>query len=156
MRSNIGLSRYLLTAVIAVISLAAYVWTVSSVAAHQREPYSLERLDKTPIPKWEFFSLWNDSIASSCNMVAKQLGMDAGACRTAIADKRMECYQHVGSLAPTHVSSTGIAHDLSRKYLQCVTPYQYCQAISGQSGPLKDLCSAPTRSAGRASVAGAS
>ena len=150
MRSSSGLSRYLTIAVVAVISLAAYVWAVSSMAAHQREPYSLDSLDKTPIPKWEFFSLWNDSIASSCNTVAKQLGMDAGACRTAIVSKRMECYQHVGELAPAQVASADMAQDLSRKYLQCVTPYQYCQALSGRASPLEALCSAPTRSAGRA------
>lgn len=147
MRSGSGSLFYLATAAVAATSLAAYVWAVASIADHQRSPYSLDKLATAPIPKWEFFSLWNEAIAGSCPTVAKPLGIDAGACRTAIVDKRMECYQHVAKFAPEQVSSADLARDLSRKYLQCVTPYQYCQAISGRASPLEVLCNNPTRSA---------
>ena len=156
MSATRGLARYLSIAVVAIVSLAAYVWAVSSMAAHQRTPYSLDTLVDAPIPKWEFFSLWNDSIASSCNTVAKQLGMDTTSCRTAIVGKRMECYQHIGASAPNRVADYAVAQDLSRKYMQCVTPYQYCQALSGRSSPLEALCATPTRSARTHAAANAS
>ena len=95
-----SVSRYLYIAAVAIISLAAYVWAVSSMANHQQSPYALDKVSETPIPKWDFFSLWNDSLASSCNTVAKQLGMKPQACRTAIVNKRMECYKH--SVPPAH------------------------------------------------------
>lgn len=124
------------------------------MANHQQSPYALDKVSKTPIPKWDFFSLWNDSLASSCNTVAKQLGMKPQACRTAIVNKRMECYKHVGAQAPDQVGDTGLADDLSRKYMQCVTPYQYCQALSTTRTPLLALCSAGARDGVRSAYRG--
>jgi hypothetical protein len=149
-----SVSRYLYIAAVAIISLAAYVWAVSSMANHQQSPYALDKVSETPIPKWDFFSLWNDSLASSCNTVAKQLGMKPQACRTAIVNKRMECYKHVGAPAPDQVGDTDLADDLSRKYMQCVTPYQYCQALSTTRTPLLALCSAGARDGVRSAYRG--
>ncbi|MFB0914585.1 MAG: hypothetical protein QMB88_00845 [Burkholderiaceae bacterium] len=149
-----SVSRYLYIAAVAIISLAVYVWAVSSMANHQQSPYALDKVSETPIPKWDFFSLWNDSLASSCNTVAKQLGMKPQACRTAIVNKRMECYKHVGAQAPDQVGDTGLADDLSRKYIQCVTPYQYCQALSTTRTPLLALCSAGARDGVRSAYRG--
>jgi hypothetical protein len=143
MRTHTNLARSLYTAVVAITLIAAYVWVVGRMQVNEHEVYSLNTVDAKPIPKWEFFTLWNGSIVDTCSAAAKSLGMATQTCRTAIADKHLECYQYVGAAAPATVSTTELAHDLSRKYLQCVTPYQYCQAMSGKGSAIENLCLTP-------------
>jgi hypothetical protein len=143
MRTQSNLARSLYAAVVAITLIAAYVWVVGRIQFNEHDTYSLNTVDAKPIPKWEFFTLWNGSIVDTCSAAAKSLGMATQTCRNAIADKHLECYQYVGAAAPATVSSPELALDLSRKYLQCVTPYQYCQAMSGKSSAIESLCLTP-------------
>lgn len=92
-------------------------------------PYSLKTVDTNPIPKNEHFLLWEMVALDQCKANASRYNLTSDACARHVTTRANACASKFAGGAPAMVATRATSKDLGRKYLDCMTPYYYCNGV---------------------------
>jgi hypothetical protein len=92
-------------------------------------PYSLRTVDTNPIPKDEHFLLWEVVAFDQCKASAERHNLTTDACMRHVSARANACAAKFAAGAPAMIASRAASKDLGRKYLDCMTPYFYCNGV---------------------------
>jgi hypothetical protein len=92
-------------------------------------PYSLKTVDTNPIPKDEHFLLWEVVAFNQCKASAERHNLTSDACMRHVSARANACAAKFAPGAPAMIASRAASKDLGRKYLDCMTPYYYCNGV---------------------------
>ena len=93
------------------------------------ESYSLKTAAEKPIPRDAFFALWTQAALSKYADAPDNYNLSTPECHEKINEKARVCTADAIKSAPREIDSLQLVKDLGRPYLQCVTPYFYCNGV---------------------------
>lgn len=121
--------------VLAIAAIAVLAWYghqhgwLEKAWAQQRPAYSLAKVAENPIPQGDFFALWREVADRQCDDAKDKHNITPLACRQSIDKKHAACERAAGLDAPKVIGDPVLSKSLARKYLQCVTPYYFCNGV---------------------------
>lgn len=121
-----SLQRIVLTIALAVA--AFFAWKHWSTPASDG-PARIAGIDRTPIPKAEFYGIWREVALGGCADALERHNLAPDACQGYIRDKHDYCVAATGASAPERIASKAESRRLARPYLDCVTPGVYCRGV---------------------------
>ena len=95
--------------------------------------YSLATVAENPVPKDAFFALWTQQAKKSCSDARTKHNLSPTECEEKISEKAVSCTSTFSSSAPEKIGSPDVARRLGKQYLECVTPYFFCNGIEIKS-----------------------
>lgn len=126
------MKKIVVIAAVAVLAWHGYQqgWLEKAWAQQQKSsPYSLTTVAERPIPRSDLFELWREVADRQCEDAKDKHNMTPAACRKAVDEKHAACASSAGLDAPALIGTQALSKSLARKYLQCVTPYFYCNGV---------------------------
>jgi hypothetical protein len=90
--------------------------------------YSLKQPDQ-PKPKAVFFALWGEVAEGQCDNAQVVNNLTPDACRALVRERGPACALDAGRDAPAEIQGLELSTSLGHKYLQCVTPYYFCNGV---------------------------
>lgn len=91
--------------------------------------YSLQTVDTKPIPRKEFFQLWNDVALNFCLESRSRLHMDPETCRSKVWENSPSCTSRVGRNAPGTIGNDALSRELGKSYVDCALPRPTCRGV---------------------------
>lgn len=123
--------------VILVVVIAAGYFLYGKFAGDSRRTdtgrYSLATVIENPIPKDAFFALWTQQAKKACPDARNKYNLSPTECEDKISEKAVACTSTFSPSAPDEISSPDVARRLGKQYLECVTPYFFCNGVEVKS-----------------------
>lgn len=91
--------------------------------------FDLARIEEQPIPKEVLFQLWKRVGLERCADAEKNHNLTSDQCREKILERHPGCAKSAAAGAPAVVSEKALSKQLGRSYLECVTPYYFCNGV---------------------------
>jgi hypothetical protein len=123
------LKNVIILAVVAAVGYFLYSKFVAAPSNTATEGYSLATVAERPIPKAAFFALWTQQARKACPDARGKYNLSPAECEDKITQKSAECTSELSPSAPAEVGSPDVARRLGKQYLECVTPYYFCNGV---------------------------
>jgi hypothetical protein len=94
--------------------------------------YSLKEYNE-PTPKAVFFALWDDVALKQCADAREKHNLTPDECRALVRERAPGCTRSVGQEAPDKIVGREPARVFGKRYLECVTPYFFCNGVEVKS-----------------------
>ena len=92
--------------------------------------YSLQTVDTKPIPRKEFFQLWNDAALNFCLEAARsRLYMDPETCRSKVWENSGVCTSRLSRNVPSTIGNDALNRELGKSYFDCALPRPTCRGV---------------------------
>ena len=91
--------------------------------------YSLKTVEANPIPKTEHFLLWKEVALKACSESKTRFNLAESECQLVIGKRANSCASQLSGESPELISTTTVAKDIGRKYLQCAMPFYFCNGV---------------------------
>jgi hypothetical protein len=119
--------------------------------------YSLKTVEKNPIPRDEHFLLWREVALKACDNARSRFNLAEPECRQIVGARAANCAVQLAGSTPARITSTDVARSVGRQYLNCATPYYFCNGVEVKSEEealvrCKKLQPAPPRDAASAAA----
>lgn len=95
--------------------------------------YSLATVAENPIPKEAFFALWTQQALKACPDARNKYNLSPAECETKISEKAVACTSDLSPNAPAEIGTVEVSRRLGKQYLECVTPYFFCNGVEVKS-----------------------
>lgn len=93
------------------------------------EGYSLRTVAEKPIPKEVFFKLWANEALTACVSARDKHNLSPSECESKVREKLEQCTVDAMWSAPNEIDTPQLAKSLGRPFIECVTPYFYCNGV---------------------------
>jgi hypothetical protein len=97
--------------------------------------YSLKTVEENPIPRDEHFLLWREVALKSCADSRKRFNLSEAECVDVISKRADSCAAKLAPSTPNTIYRNVIAREVGRRYLQCATPYYFCNDFEAKTVP---------------------
>jgi len=111
------------------LAAAGLVLSLAAQAARAEAPYSLKNVEANPIPKAEHFLLWKEVVLNGCANAKERFNLTSSECTALIGKRADACASKLAPETPALISTTAMAKSVGRKYLQCATPFYFCNGV---------------------------
>ena len=91
--------------------------------------YSLVEVESNPIPKRAAMTLWQVVALDDCEGALKNHNISPEKCREIKREKHSECATSSSRFAPDVIADRIQSKALGREYLECITPYYFCNGV---------------------------
>lgn len=91
--------------------------------------YDLSESATVPVPQKYFFSLWDEVALKTCEEAPVHYNTDQARCEKDIQRNSESCRAKLASSFPELIEGYENSKIYGRKYLNCITPYAYCNDI---------------------------
>jgi hypothetical protein len=95
--------------------------------------YSLATVAENPIPRDTFFALWTEQAKKACPDARSKYNLSPAECEEKISEKAVTCSSSLAPNAPAEISSLDVSRRLGQQYLECITPYFFCNGVEVRS-----------------------
>jgi hypothetical protein len=112
--------------------LLAIVYGFTALISGQAmaEPvYSLKTVEANPIPKDKHFLLWKEVALEMCSDSVRRFNLARAECLNITSKRADSCALQLAKQSPALITTTSLSKSIARPYLDCATPYYFCNGV---------------------------
>jgi len=91
-----------------------------------RNDYSLNNVEKNPIPRDKHFRLWREVALQTCETSSTHLNLPQADCIRIVESRSETCAAQLADSVPVLVKTTDESKRIGRRFLNCATPSYFC------------------------------
>ena len=119
----------LVLAFLSALGYYSYTQYVAEPKVSSSSVYTLKTVDTNPIPRKQFFQLWNDVALDACAESRSRLHMAPESCRSKVWENSAACTSRVGRTAPETINNLEVSRELGKAYMACAMPKLVCGGV---------------------------
>ena len=112
---------------------AYYLYSKYLYPQSEIDKYKISNVEENPIPKDIFYSLLTKQTLETCKESTKKYNLSSLECETVINEKSEKCKLERISRTPDFINSKSLAKQYVMPYLECITPYYFCNGVEVKS-----------------------
>jgi hypothetical protein len=106
-----------------------YTKFLAPISGPDASQFDLAKIEQQPIPKEVLFQLWKEVALQRCADASKNHNLTPNQCREKVSERHPNCARSAADSAPKIVREITLSKQLGRQYLECATPYYFCNGV---------------------------